>query len=597
MFPNQSVKKEGIVSLQAVTVYYLFRKCFENMGRPFEQIEMRLWSRQLLEAITAKLKDIADTKEWFDMTAPKSHQAYFNSIYLEASRLIVSGKAHDLIPINLRSFFPLLMYSGFDMQYAHLDTCFGKNRGDSLFTLTAGKKTTFQLAIDEAEFDRRVKKGLTIGKPTNFDDAPVLAPAAPVAKKLIKYQFPLAPAYFIGREEKLDSLHTLLTDPGQVQKTVLLNGTGGMGKTTLMQQYLHEDRCKAYFDRIFCAVNDHDLETMFITNATQALGLEEKLKTAIDSQAQLRIICGEMSRYTGENLFVIDNVNESDFEDLKKIKVHFDRSGWKFLITTRTAPDGFLKLDVDELDLDGAMLLFAYHFASEEIVSTSQEATTRNLKRYIKDEKLATDLEELLNHIIRHTLLTELLAKAGRKKHLKVPELLNRLVDNDFRHPDLQRTIDPGRHGEGKVRLSPVTLHNYLLGLFETAYLLDKTGVGDVDNENEAKATMLRFFSVLPPGDMSLYHLQLLWCVKKTEEIEFENRLDDLKQIGWLQEKFAGQAYKMHKLVQEVVHETLIPTLDNCRPLIKTLAKILEQPLEFPDIFQSYADTIIKKFE
>jgi hypothetical protein len=314
-----------------------------------------------------------------------------------------------------------------------------------------------------------------------------------------------------------------------------------------------------------------------------------------------------MKRCTGNNLCVIDNINHSDFEALKHMKAVFERTGWKFLITSRAVPDDFEALDVDELDLEDAEMLFCFHyFDDEKVLSGSSTERCVRLRDKLESTGIKKDLDALLIHILRHTLLTELLAKAGNKKRLSPAQLKARLIEQDYSHRDLQRTISTGRHGKSTHRLNTQTLHNYLLDLFETDYLVTKTGNDKDDGEHAAKATMLRFFSVLPSTDIPIVDLKRLWRVEFGDENSFEDRLDELKQIGWISGKQAfipakallqDQAYKMHPLVQDVVYKKLRPDIDNCRPLVKTVSEIMKHALPEPQAYQNYAKSIRVKLK
>lgn len=416
--------------------------------------------------------------------------------------------------------------------------------------------------------------------------------------------FPSKPAFFLGRQKLLAEIHERLTDESGRQNIWLLNGIGGMGKTTLMREYLYSPACRSSFDRIAFVAVDKNLESAFIRAAAQALGQAQEIESFHSTEMKLEYLVGAMRKMPGINLFIVDNINERDFEDLKKIRKWFVRTGWKFLITTRTIPDGFDFITVYELDMEDAALLFAFHFFSGSPGLSSVEGREEKLRKLIKDEGIEVELHHLLSHILRHTLLTELLAKAAMKKRLPLTKLLSILENEDYKNPELNRTISIGQHPDFTFReqLSTTTLHVYLLSLFETEYLVERTGESGKDQENEAKVTMLRFFSVLPPSDIPLGDLKELWRVTKDRETLFEDRLDELKQIGWIQggenivnaaKFYQNIAFRMHKLIQEVVYEKLAPDIENCGPLVETITEALTHPGEFDHIYDTYAKSVI----
>jgi hypothetical protein len=419
--------------------------------------------------------------------------------------------------------------------------------------------------------------------------------------KSIRYNLPVKPGFFIGRKEKLKELHKSLTDPSVRKNILLASGIGGMGKTTLIQEYLHQDNCQAYFNSIAAITVDKNLQSAFIAGMAAALGLSGPSFPLLQHE-QLRVVLQEMRKQEGDKLLVIDNINEYDFDDLVNMRGHLENSGWKILIGTRTVPDGFDYIKVNELDMKEASLLFAHFYAPDQVDTNNNKA----LWDYIKTADIQQEIEQVLDHIVRHTLLTELLAKAGKKRGLAVPALFSFLQEQDFRHPELQTLVEIGHHADSKTEAQQKTrkIHSYLSSIFETDYLLEKTGNQARDAENEAKVTMLRFFSVLPSEDIPIDHLKKLWRVEKGEDLEFETRLDELKQIGWIQGKqrtIADESlslnlyYKMHPLVQQVVFEKLKPDKDNIRPLIKSITDILGRALTYPQVFQRYAKSVIDK--
>ncbi|WP_315823904.1 ATP-binding protein [Paraflavitalea speifideaquila] len=109
---------------------------------------------------------------------------------------------------------------------------------------------------------------------------------------------PLRPPYFIGREKQLEKIHELLADPSGRLPVLLLSGIGGMGKTTLMQEYLHQDACQQYFNRIVFVSVDKNLTTAFVDGACTALGLDDKKRQAKYLAGQLNLVIQEMKNMT-----------------------------------------------------------------------------------------------------------------------------------------------------------------------------------------------------------------------------------------------------------------------------------------------------------
>lgn len=402
--------------------------------------------------------------------------------------------------------------------------------------------------------------------------------------EILHHNIPIAPNFFLGRQEELKQIHHFFSDTAQRQNILLISAIGGMGKTTLMQQYLYTAECQVHFQRVVYVSVERNLESAFISTVAEALGLQDAMRQTPNPKEQKELIKNALKRLAGKTLIAIDNINESEKDDLVAIKHYFEETKCKFLITTRTTPDMYERatISLDELNEQDALLLFDYHYPPTESQSP-QEAT-----------------QALLAHIHRHTLLTELLAKVGKKRGLSSARLLETLKEQDSENPNLQAsfksselggkiTIDAHARSTGK--LPEATLHQYILSLFEPERL------------NDTGKEMARFFSVLPAEDIPIGDLCMLWRVEQAQQIAFENNLDELKQSGWIQGKHTKRqheqaqnlAYKMHPLVQEVVYEKLRPDINNVRPLVITTTQMLALPLNVSHRFQPYAKSIIDK--
>jgi len=583
-------KSDGFfIALSAVTACYIFKECLKKVNITGESVDVTFKPRELREAIENEIKDDDSV-----FTAKISRDKYLRDRYREIKVMLEAGDPFRTKQFNYRNFLPLMKFAGVADFYAELDHAFRQQTKTAGFSL---KLPRIRFQVDKESFKKK----------TNDNPPKKPDPDLPVAEPLLLYNIPTKPAYFIGRAEKLRQIHQKLAGEGHSQNILLLNGIGGMGKTTLMQAYLHQDGCREYFDRIIFSAVNKDLAGAFISAASLALGLEEERRRIHAIEEQLVLVRNALAKFSGLNLFVLDNVNESDFDDLRSLKRVFEATGWKFLVTTRTVPDGFGSLDVDELELRDAKFLFTYHYTRDNPGFLTQQQLDEEVTRALTTIDPGNELEALLGHIFRHTLLTELLAKSGRKKGLSLKQLLEKLKEADFRHPDLQRAIETGSHTDSTFRrqLHVDTLHLYMLSLFDTEYLTTATGDEAADTEHKAKTAMLRFFSVLPADDIPLTDLQALWRVDEPGEIAFENRLDELRQIGWIQGKQdirhigSGlyEIYKMHPLVQEVVYEKLTPDIENCLPLVITVKEILIQPKAYPQPFQTYAQAILDNLE
>jgi len=415
------------------------------------------------------------------------------------------------------------------------------------------------------------------------------------------HNIPPRPYLFLGRKDLLTKIHQkLISDRTNI---LLLTAIGGIGKTTLVQEYLYKSDCQNHFPRIIYIFVNNNLQVIFRAKIAEALQLD--VVSFPNEDDKLKQVKQALNQLEENILIVIDNINEEDVSSLVEMKGHFEETKVKYLITTRTFPQVFhSRLQVPELNQEDALLLFVYHYHPDHLEPDNK--TIQELKEYAVRIDKNNEVTKLLEHIQKHTLLIELSAKASRQKGLAPIEILEifKAKDTELRKninisaSELQRKIEPGSHNKDR-QLNATTLHHYILGMFET----DSLKYARESSEKGQIASMLRFFSVLPPNDIPLEHLKKLWGIKKIIENIFEDRLDNIRQIGWIQgtQGFNTEVidptwyYKMHPLIQEVVFEKLQTNPENVAPLMKTINKIIEKPFNQSHKFVEYAKVITDK--
>ena len=351
---------------------------------------------------------------------------------------------------------------------------------------------------------------------------------------------PPSPELCIGRDKMLEKLHENLING---KNLLLVNGLGGMGKTTLALQYLSLPQYNSFYQHIawVSLINQPFVDTFI--NSMQ-IGLElDGLQNYPDKEQQLQIIVQKLANLPGPNLLIIDNANDAD--ELTANEKLLKQIHCKTIITTRCQPDNYQTMDVDELEMEDAKQVFKHHYTSNGAVLNQK------------------DLESLLAYIGRHTLMTELLAKAGKKKGLEPARLLKILKETDTSHPDLNRNITLGLHADMTAKVKENKLHDYIQSLYEP------------ENETEETKSFLQKFCLFANIDVPLTHLKRMWEIETKNENSFEDFLDKLVKTGLLSYKHNN--YRMHQLLASVVDEKLKPNAQNCKALIKTISYILHK--------------------
>jgi ribosomal protein L20 len=378
------------------------------------------------------------------------------------------------------------------------------------------------------------------------------------------FNLPGSPDYFIGREPMLEKLHKKLA---REKNLLLVNGLGGIGKTTAAQAYVNNKKFAGHYNCIAWVTISTDMPQDLINTLQSFLRID--LRQEVTPREQLRTIITQMRQMPGNNLLVLDNANNRG--ELVDLKEDLKAMGWHVLITSRSQPDDYQLLPVDELGGSDTRDLFLHHYFKGN-------DGIEHFKQYDL-------LDKLLDHINHHTLLIELLARAGRIKGITIAQMLDRLKQADIKHKDFQREITIGTHarisGEKQGKL-----HDYILTLFEP------------ENLDDNSKHYLRFFAVLPAADIPLEHIKKMFGIAFDDENDFEDLLDKLQQDGWLnrkqdiQEQQIDISFKMHPLVQDVVKEKLKPGADNCFILIYSLSSIMKEHLTVAWHYISYAQSV-----
>jgi tetratricopeptide (TPR) repeat protein len=370
------------------------------------------------------------------------------------------------------------------------------------------------------------------------------------------------PSEVIGREKELEELHQLLFDNKHV---VVVNGMGGIGKTTLVQAYM-----SLYYDDYQHIVwisqsNETDIKNDFVN----AEGLKENLKIATegkDIEALYKEILSTLKALTDKpNLLLIDNAESSltrDDNAESSLTRDFDRlpqqPNWHLLATSRANIERFHPKELGFLKPEKALELFKTHC------------------QLIKDEDGIKDLLKVIDY---HTLTIEILAKTAQKQHTRI-EVLKTAIEND-----LKANVNVKHKGD---KIDKVL--TYLCSIFDLSKL------------NPHETWLMKQFACLPPEFINYELLLELIAPEGEEEENFAETLAELVSKGWLLANIETDSYKMHRIIAEVVLHKLNIAVTEVENLINSVSiklsfdQIKENPI---DKFQwiPYGKTIAENFE
>ncbi len=368
----------------------------------------------------------------------------------------------------------------------------------------------------------------------------------------------------IGRDEDLQKLAaTLRRSP----KVVVVNGLGGIGKTTLAKAWFQQARADYdHFAWIDLAGNDdrRDQPTFSLVEtiayhptlaSNLHLSFGEKEPPAVRFQA----IMNALRQLRGHNLLVVDNA-EQDLEQ-PDIKAQMPLPpDWQVIVTSRRQLRGYELLPLDRLSPLHATELFQKHFHGD---------------------CPAADLADLLREVDYHTLTVELLAKTLQNHLGSLPlrELTAKLQRRELGDPELQRRIRANHSPEE----TEVYLH--LLTTFDCAGL-----------DAEERLLLARCAALPPGGAYAAAQLEEWLQVTDQGRRQLHETLDRLDRKGWLT-RSPENAFALHRMVQQAVLYQLQPGMEELGVLVKTFAQKMDfdTSTNYTLLFQwiSYAEQVM----
>ena len=379
--------------------------------------------------------------------------------------------------------------------------------------------------------------------------------------------------HILGRATELAQAKDHLA---QHQATILFNGIGGIGKTALASKYmaLHG----AEYNHLAWVTVQSTLAEAFTNNAPLLASLQ------ITQQVQDYIEAKQLDKafeylfhqlnLLESTLVVIDNAN--DLDDLDQYKNWFDTANSHFLITSRSQPSEWATIEVDSLPEAEAVALFRKLHPS---VSADDDA-----------------IKNLLSKLFYHTLLIELVAKAGASTGITFADLQIMIETQFIHHQSLNEAPVPtGKHGSVvPTNLKKAKIEDYIWLIFSQV-----KGLGDNSKQ------LLKVMALLPVAtSFDLDFLKVHFAFFNIPNAIVN--LDALIQRGWLQKEQAeGQKpyIKIHPLIADVVVKHLEVDVEFANNYIKHTSNLIYYEIDNPkhNLFQinknkQYAERLTELF-
>ena len=323
--------------------------------------------------------------------------------------------------------------------------------------------------------------------------------------------------HFLGREEELDELHTMLEENSKV----FLYGIAGIGKSELAKAYAKQ--YKKYYTNILYVEYAGDLHQavtdMDFTDDLPEDGEEERFRKHNRFLRSLK----------DDTLLIIDNFNVTATQDSFLPVVLKYRC--RILFTTRSRFDGHCILQLKEIREPASLFQLAAAFYSEA-------------------EEHRTLVEEIIETVHRHTFAVELAANLLENGILPPERLLEKLREEkaSLENEDKISAIKDGQN-------SKATYYNHIHTLFSLYSI-------SVEQQE-----IMRNLCFLPPAGISA-RIFADWL-----GLTDLNDINDLIETGFVQAT-TRHTISLHPLIQEIALSETKPSVTACHTLLDSLQKI-----------------------
>lgn len=314
------------------------------------------------------------------------------------------------------------------------------------------------------------------------------------------------PMYCFGREEEIRRLREW--GGNTKENCIIVSGLGGLGKSTLVRQYIDEVR-KDFDNIIVLSFTDSIIHTICDDNQL-VVNIVERNKEETESDYYVRKVRGLKSAFEDERtLFVIDNFEGEITRDFLMLL-----DEWKVIITTR---ENRADLRFPVLLLEEIKDNFEFYNLVEKIVG------------YELDEEGKNAVDIVIDRAYRNTLVVEMFAKQIKCSHFSFEQMVE--IANEVRLTQIDKEKINVVYDD---EVYHSTIGEFLRKLFSIEKMSDK------------KQSVLKLLSIYGIPRISYEDITLL----VSEEIKYDD-LNELSAEGWIF-CFEGKI-EMHPLIRECI--------------------------------------------
>jgi tetratricopeptide (TPR) repeat protein len=363
----------------------------------------------------------------------------------------------------------------------------------------------------------------------------------------------------VGRDTDVAKIKDLLKVS---DKVLLMNGLGGIGKTTVAKVFLKEN--DTTFQHIaWLDVIGNNVKEAFVANQQliDSLHLRETINSLERNKDYFEnaftIIINRMRKLECDdnaphNLLIIDNAQQ-DIEHSQTLDYIALKPHWKVLVTSREDLLGFEKYTLGLLSPTDAKALFYLHYTYKLAEQENADAL----------------IDEVLELIDYHTVSIELISKTAQARRLTLDKVLEHLKKKGL--AILKDEGDDGyiqflRNFNQRER----KVYAFLLSIFELA------GLGEMEQWTAKQFAVMPSMPIRLEGEDRPTLEHLLQIEQGQQRDIFVDSLNSLQKGGWLMHNPEDDAFKMHNLTQEIMREKLKPGYEDCERLCESIIDLLE---------------------
>ncbi len=314
---------------------------------------------------------------------------------------------------------------------------------------------------------------------------------------------------FIGRVKEIAEISQRLHSASSL---LLLNGIGGIGKSTLASYYLSTQ--KENFDYYGLIEIDQDIKDDFSKAFDDSLLLSQD--STIDKRFNETIV--KLRNLEGKKLLVIDNIQATN-DNQKAIRTinSLSDNGFTLLFTSRQKIETIPQYRLDIMNQKDARELFTQHFETDEL----------------------DKVDKILVYLDNHTLFIELFAKTIGSNGYSLDEIIAQFESGELAKIEY---IDEMEGDEKTINHNLTKLFN-LQGLQGGGYI-----------------ELLQKIAVLPSIEIDEERLIEMVETKR-------GKLNFLVVRGWLIE--GTKSYKLHQIIKEYLLANHTPTYPTLQTMVE----------------------------